>query len=283
MTRCSKWMEGCDEIIEVHEAQSTSETRNHEQLKCGDQPRFPAVTTKHDRKYMILTMDAPPRPTLPRETQGHPGSRNLQTLNLGERHTFIKPVKRINEGHDVPVFLTSKAYVDIGTFVMQLNIAMCPRKSPGGEDVHVWQLDSDIPLSEPVRKLQELLQSIDAIIKEAPPDTGPRRFGNVSFRKWYEILEERVETLLKDHLPKAVLEFNSSDGENGNEKVEVLDELTPYLMGAFGSPQRLDYGTGHELSFLAFLGCIWKLGGFKHESLKPEAVERSIVVGIIEP
>jgi len=161
---------------------------------------------------------------------------------------------------------------------MQLNIAMCPRKSSDSEQAQTWQLDSPLVLSQPVQKLQELLQNIDSIIEEAPPDTGPRRFGNVSFRKWYEILELRIQDLLQTHLPKDVLEFNAS-----GDGVSVLEELTPYLMGAFGSSQRLDYGTGHELSFLVFLGCIWKLGGFAKEASKDGALERSIVLGIIEP
>ncbi|KAK5277966.1 Serine/threonine-protein phosphatase 2A activator 1, partial [Cryomyces antarcticus] len=52
-------------------------------------------------------------------------------------------------------------------------------------------------------------------------------------------------------------------------------------MGSFGSAQRLDYGTGHELSFLAFLGCIWKLGGFPRTEAGVE--ERGVVLGVIEP
>ncbi|KAL9603818.1 MAG: hypothetical protein Q9219_000927 [cf. Caloplaca sp. 3 TL-2023] len=63
--------------------------------------------------------------------------------------------------------------------------------------------------------------------------------------------------------------------------VRAEAELGPYFLGAFGSAQRLDYGTGHELSFLAFLGCIWKLGGFESSSSGNE--ERGIVLGIIEP
>lgn len=180
----------------------------------------------------------------------------------------------------MPQFLTSQAYRDIGLFVMQLNRAMCPRKISGSDEGQTWQLDSPIILSNPVQKLQDLLESIASIIDEAPPDTGPRRFGNVSFRRWFEILESRVRDLLQTYLPKAVLDFKTS--ENG---VSVLDELTPYLMGGFGSSQRLDYGTGHELSFLAFLGCIWKLGGFMNEASSPDdgAVERSIVIGVVEP
>ncbi|ESZ95081.1 hypothetical protein SBOR_4536 [Sclerotinia borealis F-4128] len=218
---------------------------------------------------------------IPNSASEFPSSRSLPILHPFQPHTFIKPIKRIHEGHDVPHFLTSKAYADIGMFVMQLNIAMCPRKSSEiGQDPQTWSLDSPLQLSEPVKKIQELLQNINDFIDEAPPDTGPRRFGNVSFRKWYDILETRSKDLLKQYLPAEVLHFGggSPDGE-----VSALDELSSYLLGGFGSAQRLDYGTGHELSFLAFLGCIWKLGGFTKISLAGGELERSIVIGIIEP
>jgi serine/threonine-protein phosphatase 2A activator len=212
----------------------------------------------------------------PEETQV---SRSLPILSQAEPHTFVNPAKRIHEGHDVPQFLTSQAYRDIGIFVMQLNMAMCPRKSSESGQVETWELDSPLVLSQPVRKLQDLLQTIDSIIEEAPPDTGPRRFGNISFRKWYQIFQSRVKDLLRSYLPKAVLEFSTTSGDGDS----VLDELIPYLLGGFGSSQRLDYGTGHELSFLAFIGCIWKLGGFRSEHSTDGGLERSIVIGIIEP
>jgi serine/threonine-protein phosphatase 2A activator len=212
------------------------------------------------------------------QSQGQPVFRALPVSDAAHPHTFVKPVKRIHEGHDVPLFLTSQAYRDIGIFVMQLNIAMCPRKTSESDQIQTWPLDTPLFLPEPVRKLQELLQSIDSIIEEAPPDTGPRRFGNVSFRKWYEILDSRVGDLLKAHLPAEVIDFPTSTAGPS-----ALEELTPYLLGSFGSPQRLDYGTGHELSFLAFLGCIWKLGGFGKEFSQDGALERSIVIGTIEP
>jgi serine/threonine-protein phosphatase 2A activator len=63
-----------------------------------------------------------------------------------------------------------------------------------------------------------------------------------------------------------------------------MDELRAYFLGSFGSATRLDYGTGHELSFLAFLGCLWQLGGFKDEtSHRSGDIERSIVFGVFEP
>jgi len=158
---------------------------------------------------------------------------------------------------------------------------MCPRKTKidGKEQVKTWELGADMVLSEPVQTLQDMLNSIDKIIEEVPPDTGPRRFGNVAFRKWYEVLQSRTSTLLEQHLPAAVVGVRDND----LNAETALDELTAYLLGGFGSAQRLDYGTGHELSFLAFLGCIWKLGGFSKQPGVDGALERSIVLGIIEP
>lgn len=235
-------------------------------------PLLPLTTS---RRKSNMSLQEPNTSVQPAQ----PTPRTLPFLDSSQPHSFIAPAKRINEGHDVPFFLTSKAYSDIGIFMMQLNTAMCPRKSAGTAKAQTFQLDDTLVLSEPVQKLQELMERINLIIEEAPPDTGPRRFGNVSFRKWYEILESRVRGLLEAYLPRPVLEFQVSS----SSEVSVLDELTPYLMGAFGSSQRLDYGTGHELSFLAFLGCIWKLGGFTRNASSDGELERSIVLGVIEP
>src|SRR5688572_30920215 len=55
--------------------------------------------------------------------------------------TLFRSAKRINDGPDVTHFLVSRAYRDIGIFVMQLNRAMCPRKSTnpdGSQAVRIW-------------------------------------------------------------------------------------------------------------------------------------------------
>lgn len=190
----------------------------------------------------------------------------------------------INEGPDVSHFLTSKAYRDIGLFVMQLNRAMCPRKMKGDdgkEKLQTFQIGSEYETkpAESVRKLQGLLSKVESYINEAPPDPGPRRFGNVSFRKWYQLLEEKTSELLHEYLPSTVLEFGGGTNDGG---ATALDELKTYFLGGFGSAQRLDYGTGHELCFLAFLGCLWKLGAFQDGQANGD-IERNIVLGVIEP
>ncbi|KAI0382132.1 Phosphotyrosyl phosphatase activator [Hypomontagnella monticulosa] len=226
-------------------------------------------------------MEAPQQPQQPPS-----GANEFPVLEIWDPSTqreFIKPAKKINEGPDVTKFLTSKAYRDIGIFVLQLNRAMCPRKyvgDDGKEKIQTFQVGSEYE-TQPIRsvqKLQEMLAKIESYIDECPPDQGPRRFGNVSFRKWYKLLEERAVDLLKEYLPASVLNF----GPASEHSVTSMDELMAYLLGGFGSAQRLDYGTGHELSFLAFLGCLWKLGAFQDG--KPGGdIERGIVLGVLEP
>lgn len=229
-------------------------------------------------------MEAPPQPTRHQQPEG--SFPTLEILDPTASHVFFRPIKQINDGPDVDRFLASKAYRDIGTFILQLNRAMCPRKLPGGDGkdrAQTFLIGSEYETqpAESVRRLQQMLTKIEAFIDEAPPDQGPRRFGNISFRKWYRLLEENITVLLRDHLPESVLRQSSGgDGEPSTSEVE----LAAYLLGAFGSAQRLDYGTGHELSFLAFLGCLWKLGAFQDGNSNAKGdIERNIVLGVFEP
>ena len=207
------------------------------------------------------------------------GIPQLTLLNTSTSHTFVDPIKKINEGHDVSTFLVSQAYGDIVTFVMQLNRSMFPYFSPEDPEhkaPHVSSLQSSsISFGQTVLHLRSLLNDLQNLIEEAPPDPGPRRFGNVSFRKWYKLIEDRTPALLRQYLP-----LDSFPVKNASEAT-AHNELSSYLLGSFGSPQRLDYGTGHELSFLAFLGAIWKLDRF--QGSRPGEAERQIVLGVIVP
>ena len=203
----------------------------------------------------------------------------LNSLDSSEPHEFSLPAKKINDGQDVSHFLVSQAYGDIMTFVMQLNRAMFPYLSQDDSksmSPNIPFFDSNsFSFNQTIVRLRNMLDDLEKIIDEAPPDPGPRRFGNFSFRKWYDIVENRTPTLLERYLPLEIFPTKSTSS------ITAHCELSSYLLGSFGSSQRLDYGTGHELSFLAFLGCIWKLGGFS--TSQPGHTEREIVLGVIEP
>jgi serine/threonine-protein phosphatase 2A activator len=247
------------------------------------------------------------------------GFPRLEPLDPSRPHEFLLPKKEINDGHDVTRFFTTKAYRDIGVFLMQLNRSLCPRKKPehqgapaplgdkGGLDlpsrrsaaasassVQTFPLDGKREDPPSVRSLQALLEKVEALIEDAPPDPGPRRFGNVAFRKWHELLGQQVAVLLTEFLSREIMMFGQDMGEDFVKEdtdeagkhgvVGPFAELEAYFIGSFGSAQRLDYGTGHELSFLAFLACLWKLGFFKDDTRTGDGeTERSIVLGVFEP
>lgn len=195
----------------------------------------------------------------------------LEPIDLSKDQKFDLPRKKIHSSEDVDFFLKSKAYAEIVTFILQLNTSMLPRAQAMLKQV------SDAGYAPDIVGLRNLLADVNSIISEAPPEQGPRRFGNVAFRKWFSILESRVDDLLTLHLPQAITKLPVWHDGEGSPAIE----LKTYFLGSFGSSQRLDYGTGHELSFLAFLGCLWKLQGFRADN--PTSIEKEIVLGVISP
>ncbi|KAI7366102.1 phosphotyrosyl phosphatase activator [Hortaea werneckii] len=197
----------------------------------------------------------------------------LERAALDEQHDFTTPSKKINDGDDLNYFLSSTAYKDLTIWLLQLNRSMFPTKQQTG-DVQKSELTSPPTFSPAVLQLRSMLDELSNLIEKVPPHTGPRRFGNVAFRDWCRLAEEDASKLLQNRLSTTLDKYAR---ENGINRTAMIDELKAYLLGGFGSAQRLDYGTGHELSFLAFLGCLWKLGFFA------DGEERSIVIGVVEP
>jgi len=47
-----------------------------------------------------------------------------------------------------------------------------------------------------------------------------------------------------------------------------FEEIKVYLLDSFGSYERIDYGTGHELNFVVFLLCMFKMGVYTPADLE---------------
>ena len=75
------------------------------------------------------------------------------------------------------------------------------------------------------------------------------RFGNKAFLKWLDRVRESAKA--------DIAQFSNQEGFD-----KAIPELEIYLTESFGQYERLDYGTGHELNFVAFLFCLFKLGVF---------------------
>ncbi|KAF8936761.1 serine/threonine-protein phosphatase 2A activator-like protein [Dissophora ornata] len=150
--------------------------------------------------------------------------------------TFVVPVKCIkDESKDLPFFQTSEAYARIMSYILALNTAVLNRK-----------VSDPLPESEPIKKILALLDTLDSWITLVPPKLDPQRFGNLAFREYVLLLEEKATTILEDLLP--------------NHLHPAIKELSPYLTQSMGHGTRIDYGSGHELSFVAWLCCLEIIG-----------------------
>lgn len=138
------------------------------------------------------------------------------------------PRKRIASEQDVETFHQSIAYDRITGFIQYLCQAV------SGRDCVAQSTKEPV-----IESILTLIHTCESWLEQCPPHSGPRRFGNAAFRDWHELLNANALKLVTELLVKG--------------QQPIAGELTPYFLGAFGSPERLDYGTGHELAFIAFL------------------------------
>jgi serine/threonine-protein phosphatase 2A activator len=155
-------------------------------------------------------------------------------LSIDKTITII-PVVRITTPVLIEKWIESEAYLRILDFIMSLNTSCMNIKS-----------SDDTLLSDNVKKVLSMLDIIDTFVDEIPPDQSSQRFGNTAFRTW--ITKLRQTPTLHTFVPDKFQHF--------------IPEIELYIFGSFGDQTRLDYGSGHELSFVAWLACLDLLGLF---------------------
>uniref|UniRef100_A0A7S3KRF0 Serine/threonine-protein phosphatase 2A activator n=1 Tax=Euplotes crassus TaxID=5936 RepID=A0A7S3KRF0_EUPCR len=138
------------------------------------------------------------------------------------------------EGDTLHSFQESVVYKEILQFITLL------QKSVQGTQMST----TDLP--DCLLPLYEMIQKYTGYIDEIPPIDQPMRFGNKSFKVWLDKVRESYEDDIKTVLTT-------------EEQQKAIPELEPYLLESFGHYERIDYGTGHELSFLGFLLCLYKI------------------------
>lgn len=168
---------------------------------------------------------------------------------------YCPPAKKVFDAQDLGNFKKSIAYERLHTIINLLvekvkgadvpKSYLDPSIVTRGDDRYRVK-DNDLPpeikpssgFSHLVNSVLEILQALNVAIDDTPPLEGPRRFGNLARRDWQEKVEKMSRELLK----------KLTDDEG------LITELDFYLVSSFGSSVRLDYGSGHELSFMAFVG-----------------------------
>ncbi|KAK6460237.1 Phosphotyrosyl phosphatase activator [Scheffersomyces coipomensis] len=92
-----------------------------------------------------------------------------------------------------------------------------------------------------------ILRHLEELLVDTPPFQGERRFGNLACRTWHDKMNQSIETDIVHNL-------------RFTEKTKpYVADLKYYISNSFGSRMRLDFGTGHELNFVAFIGGLIQL------------------------
>lgn len=154
-----------------------------------------------------------------------------------ESITFERPRRRILSSRDHQTFLSSSTYNLVLSWIFVLSDCV---KSKA-----VASVDRD-RLSPPVQHICSVLSSIEQSIALNPPEDTGSRFGSPAFRAFHDDLVMRSSSA-----------YPSTWKASGQGAV---DELSTYLVNSFGSRERLDYGSGHELNFMMWLLCLYRLG-----------------------
>ncbi|XP_052204404.1 uncharacterized protein LOC127809567 [Diospyros lotus] len=153
---------------------------------------------------------------------------------------FEPPSKRIHSPGDIAQFHASFSGQNFLGFVVALSDSIRGRKI--SDPCHQSSLVSSI-----ISVLETLIQFVDDI----PPVAQSARYGNYSYRTWHDRLAENADSFMLRFLPE--------------DLHAATVELVPYFTDSFGNASRIDYGTGHETNFVAWLYCLARLGLIKEE------------------
>lgn len=159
-------------------------------------------------------------------------------------HVFIAPSKRITSPNDIDKFLSPPSSGDnfLG-FIASLSHSVLRKKISD---------PLPVPLSPTLESLLDLLQKLSLWVDEIPPVLHQARYGNPAFRDWFQRLAVEGKLLAIQILPEDL-------------RLSAIVEVFPYLLDSFGNCTRIDYGTGHETNFAAFLYCLVRIGLIKEE------------------
>ncbi|XP_053695459.1 serine/threonine-protein phosphatase 2A activator [Sabethes cyaneus] len=158
----------------------------------------------------------------------------MATQEEAPTYNYKIPEKLIKSAMDMPRWEHSEAYYDLLGFISSMSVALQATKQ-----------SQEVEMNTVIKKLMDGLTRLEQLAIETPPVDQPARFGNVAYRSWFQKMQAESLDLIKEALPAHL--------------TDAAVELNVYFTESFGNATRIDYGTGHELSFLMFLMCLFKI------------------------
>jgi len=151
------------------------------------------------------------------------------------------------ENSEVEKFKDSAAYETIMSYIRDIDRKIQENEIAGDTERRYDLGAPDVEAREE-KGIVAFLQAVSGIVKEVPVEKEDQRYGNKGFVNFVERIKKEGENLIK--------KFLFSEKDKGAKKTEVLQT---YLQASFGNQTRIDYGTGHELSFFCFLIVLHKM------------------------
>ncbi|XP_021735459.1 serine/threonine-protein phosphatase 2A activator-like [Chenopodium quinoa] len=206
--------------------------------------RLPAVnlppnTAAKTQQSIVLTPVPQPHPVPPLSPPFH----------------FTTPIKRITSPSDASHFIDSFSGKSFLSFVAFLS-----------HSIRGHKISDPCPVSDTLFKIISVFDALSFWVDEIPPALQSARYGNPAFRVWHQRMTENSQKFMLDILQQS-------------DQPEIRDsviELVPYWLDSFGNASRIDYGTGHETNFAAWLFCLARLG-LIHEEDYQAVVSRVFV------
>jgi len=221
------------------------------------------LTTSHSLKQQIAESDA--------EFQN-------EIANIVDKDV---PRKVIKSQTDMTKFKHSKAFLVYDNFLKELNESIKSKPLPS-------KTSDVVKNASPVLQLaMSFFDELEEYMKENPPveikDGQTSRFGNLAYRDWFDRMTQESDRMMDSLLDKALEWFSSSCTEqksspttssatssptctesSSNQLYNTKEEwhrkeLSAYWKDSFGNRTRIDYGTGHEATFCAWMCCLARL------------------------
>ena len=154
--------------------------------------------------------------------------------------TWEPAAKAIRSQKDVQAALDGSSLRNFVAFTLSLS-----------ESVLGCPLSQECPLAPAGEAVIAALDRLSQLCHETPPVTHAVRYGNPGFRNWFDGMQAEAPGLV----------YNMLGDELGGATIELL----PYFLDSFGNKTRIDYGTGHETTFVMLLFCLFSLGVLREE------------------
>ncbi|RCK55283.1 Serine/threonine-protein phosphatase 2A activator 2 [Candida viswanathii] len=145
--------------------------------------------------------------------------------------TFIQPERRISSQADLDKWIDSPTYDLLLNFIVELQTSVIGKPN-----------DTPVDESPVISQLTHALSQVNDLIDAHPAHDTTSRFGKIEFRDFYKDVADKSRDIISEITTTGLV------------------ETATYFTESWGNSTRIDYGSGHELNFIAFLLCLKQEG-----------------------